>query len=328
MKKWDGYQCGVNLGGWLSQCPHTTEHYETFIVEDDIKNIAKSGADHIRLPIDYNLLQDTSGAFLTDHFRYIDNCITWCRTYQLNMVLDLHKTAGYSFDKGEQESGNFFFNEDNIQQFLNLWKELAHRYGKHQKFLAFELLNEVVDEKDNEPWMKIAKRAVDVIRPYAPTIKIILGSYWNNSVLTVKYIAEPFDENIVYTFHCYEPLIFTHQNAHWMPETIGHFTKYPLSKEEYMRATDGFTGPYHYTDWAICENGFDTKYYERLFQEAISISEKRNVPLYCGEYGVIDQADPVSTDAWLADVRKVFQKYDIGSAVWTYKKLDFGVFIR
>ncbi len=328
MKKWEGYQTGVNLGGWLSQCNHTKEHYDTFIVAEDIAVIAKSGADHVRLPIDYNLLQDKNGEFIQENFKYIDNCVDWCQSNHLNLILDLHKTAGYSFDAGEHESGDFFTDETYIQQFLRLWEALAKRYGKYQNRMAFELLNEVVDEKDNAPWMKIAKRAVDTIRPYAPTIKILLGSYWNNSVLTVKHIADPFDENIVYNFHCYEPLIFTHQNAHWMPEVIGHFTKYPLSKTEYEKATAGFPAPYHFTDWAVGEKGFDTDYYERLFAEAIEIAEKKNVMLYCGEYGVIDQADPVSRDAWLSDIRKVFHKHGIGNAVWTYKKLDFGVFVN
>lgn len=328
MKKWEGYQTGVNLGGWLSQCNHTKEHYDTFIVAEDIAVIAKSGADHVRLPIDYNLLQDKNGEFIQENFKYIDNCVDWCQSNHLNLILDLHKTAGYSFDAGEHESGDFFTDETYIQQFLRLWEALAKRYGKYQNRMAFELLNEVVDEKDNAPWMKIAKRAVDTIRPYAPTIKILLGSYWNNSVLTVKHIADPFDENIVYNFHCYEPLIFTHQNAHWMPEVIGHFTKYPISKAEYEKATAGFPAPYHFTDWAVGENGFDTDYYERLFAEAIEIAEKKNVMLYCGEYGVIDQADPVSRDAWLSDIRKVFHKHGIGNAVWTYKKLDFGVFVN
>lgn len=328
MKKWEGYQTGVNLGGWLSQCNHTKEHYDTFIVAEDIAVIAKSGADHVRLPIDYNLLQDKNGEFIQENFKYIDNCVDWCQSNHLNLILDLHKTAGYSFDAGEHESGDFFTDETYIQQFLRLWEALAKRYGKYQNRMAFELLNEVVDEKDNAPWMKIAKRAVDTIRPYAPTIKILLGSYWNNSVLTVKHITDPFDENIVYNFHCYEPLIFTHQNAHWMPEVIGHFTKYPLSKTEYEKATAGFPAPYHFTDWAVGEKGFDTDYYERLFAEAIEIAEKKNVMLYCGEYGVIDQADPVSRDAWLSDIRKVFHKHGIGNAVWTYKKLDFGVFVN
>ncbi len=328
MQVWKGYQTGINLGGWLSQCVHTEEHYDTFIQEDDIRVIAESGADHIRLPIDYDLLQDKSGEFITSHFSYIDNCVAWCQKYNLNLVLDLHKTAGYSFDVGENESGNFFRDEKYIQQFLRLWEELAKRYGKYDPAIAFELLNEVVDEKDNAPWMEIAKRAVDVIRVHAPNVKILLGSYWNNSVLTVKHIADPFDENIIYNFHCYEPLIFTHQNAHWMPEVQGHFCKYPMTRDEYNAATDGFKKEYHFTDWAIDEHGFDTNYYEKLFAEAIEIANKKNVMLYCGEYGVIDQADPVSKEAWLADIRKVFERHGIGNAVWTYKKLDFGMFVQ
>ena len=326
MQVWNGYRNGVNLGGWLSQCVHTKEHYDTFIRQNDIEKIAASGADHVRLPIDYNLLQDDKGDFIEENFVYIDNCMDWCRKAGLNLVLDLHKTAGYSFDVGEKESGNFFTDEDLIQQFLRLWEALAKRYGKYDPSVAFELLNEVVDEKDNAPWMEIAKRAVDVIRPYAPTVKILLGSYLNNSVLTVKHIADPFDENIVYNFHCYEPLLFTHQNAHWMEETKGHFLKYPISKAEYEAASKDFGFVYHLTDWAIGENGFDTSYYETLFKEAIEIAEQKNVMLYCGEYGVIDQADSVSRDAWLADVREVFHRHNIGSAVWSYKKMDFGVF--
>lgn len=326
MKIWEGYQTGVNLGGWLSQCVHTKEHYDSFIQEEDIKKIADSGADHVRLPIDYNLLQDKNGAFIEEHFSYIDNCLLWCEKNHLNMVLDLHKTCGFSFDTGENESGAFFTDERLIQQFLRLWEELAKRYGAYAPRIAFELLNEVVEEKDNAPWMKIAERAVSVIRPYAPDVKILIGGYHHNSVLTVKDIADPFDENIVYNFHCYEPLLFTHQNAYWMEEIIGHFLKYPVTKAEYEEASAGMCDAYHITDWAIGENGFDTDYYEALFREALAIAEKKNVMLYCGEYGVIDQADPVSRDAWLKDIRYVFHRHHIGNAVWSYKKMDFGVF--
>ena len=33
MKTWNGYQKGVNLGGWLSQCDDTEETYSSFVVE-------------------------------------------------------------------------------------------------------------------------------------------------------------------------------------------------------------------------------------------------------------------------------------------------------
>ena len=39
MKAWKGYEHGINFGGWLSQCPHTTEHYDTFITAEDFRTV-------------------------------------------------------------------------------------------------------------------------------------------------------------------------------------------------------------------------------------------------------------------------------------------------
>lgn len=326
MKKWDGYQNGINLGGWLSQCEHTTKHYDTFIVEADIEKISKAGFDHIRLPIDYNLLQDEKGEFISENFKYIDCCIEWVRKYNLNMVLDLHKTAGYSFDAGENEEG-FFYDDKMIEQFLSLWKELARRYAKNHEFMAFELLNEVVEEADNKPWMKIARQAVKDIREYSTEINILIGSYWNNSVLTVKHIDPPFDSNIVYNFHCYEPLLFTHQGAYWipgMPEDLR--VPYPVDLAEYNEKCDMFGENFHFTNWAIGKDGFNIDYYERLFASAIEYAEKMGVKMYCGEFGVIDRADEQSKKRWFNDINKVFDRHGIGKAVWSYKKMDFGIF--
>ena len=55
MKTWNGFEKGINLGGWLSQWDLTDrEHLETFITEQDIQDIRAMGADHVRLPVDYS----------------------------------------------------------------------------------------------------------------------------------------------------------------------------------------------------------------------------------------------------------------------------------
>ena len=62
MRIFPGFQHGVNLGGWLSQCVATTDaHFNTFIVEADIEQIAAMGFDHVRLPVDYNWIEDEAG---------------------------------------------------------------------------------------------------------------------------------------------------------------------------------------------------------------------------------------------------------------------------
>ena len=322
MKKWNGYQKGVNLGGWLSQAELTKEHCDTFITKSDIENISKIGFDHIRLPIDYELVQDENGNFIESGFAYIQNCIDWCGEFGLNMVLDLHKTAGFVFDDETQTS--FFTSEVLIKRFIALWSEFASRYGKYSSRLAFELLNEVVEESHNAPWMKIAERTVAEIRKNAPEIKILIGSYMNNSVLTVKHIAQPFDENIVYNFHCYDPLLFTHQGAGWIKNMpLNYRIPYPMGKAEFIAESEKNPANICPRSETIPENGFCAEYFENIFREAIETAQERDVMLYCGEYGVIEGTDPQSALNWYNDIHSVLDKYGIGRAIWSYKKMNF-----
>lgn len=326
MRILEKYQNGINIGGWISQCSeYTQEHYLEFITENDILNIRNMGFDHIRVPVDYNVIQDQNGAVIESGLTHIDNCIAWARKYSLNMILDLHKTAGYSFD--EYESSSSFFTDHKLQdQFINLWRELAIRYGQNEDMLAFEILNEIVDTNVVEQWNQIAKRCILTIREFCPTITILLGGVDYNSVNSIKLLEKPLDENIVYNFHCYEPLIFTHQNAHWVKNMIPNYhTTYPKTLEEYQEDTKntGLFYPSPLFDPKIKKMG--KEFFEQLFEEAIRIATERNVPLYCGEFGVIDQAPLKDTLAWYQDIVSIFKKYNIGSAIWNYKQMDFGL---
>ncbi len=67
MRIFEGYQKGVNLGGWLSQADEkTSHHYETFIVKEDIDRIAGWGCYHVPLPIDYIVIDGEDGSMLED----------------------------------------------------------------------------------------------------------------------------------------------------------------------------------------------------------------------------------------------------------------------
>ena len=59
------------------------------------------------------------------------------------------------------------------------------------------------------------------------------------------------------------------------------------------------------------------------FKEAIDYAAKKDVPLYCGEYGVIEYASAEDTKKWYLDIHSVLTKYGIGRALWSYKEMDF-----
>lgn len=302
MTEFKGYKKGVNLGGWLSQCVHTTEHYDTFISEADVKNISSWGADHVRLPIDYNLLEDESGNPIESGFSYIDNAVKWSKAAGLNIILDLHKTAGYSFDKGEGEFG-FFESEPLQERFMKLWERIAARYAVSDGSVSFELLNEVTEQSYNEVWNKLIRSTIERIRKIAPDTYILVGGYWQNSPDAVPDLDAPYDDKVVYNFHCYDPLKFTHQGAYWVEDMD---TSFRMNIEE-------------------CDPSITPEFFMDRFSRAYEAAKKNGTVLYCGEYGVIDLATPEDTVKWFKAINTAFEKLGISRAAWSYKKMDFGI---
>ncbi|OCB90963.1 glycoside hydrolase [Sanghuangporus baumii] len=80
-------------GGGLSQLE---EHYDTFITEEDIAQIAGAGLNWVRLPIPFWAV-DAWGdePFLARTcWKYILRVFRWCRKYGLRIKIDLHTAPG------------------------------------------------------------------------------------------------------------------------------------------------------------------------------------------------------------------------------------------
>lgn len=300
MLKSKGIYKGVNLGGWLSQCDYSEERLNTFITEQDIERIASWGMDHVRIPVDYNILEDNEGGYKEDGFERIEKALEWSEKNGLKVVLDLHKTYGFSFDSGYKEFG-FFESEAYQERFYKLWEQLAQHFGKYSDNVVFEILNEVTDEKYMNDWNRISYECIKRIRAFAPDTLILVGSYHNNSADTVPALAAPYDDKVVYNFHCYEPLKFTHQGATWTAE---------INPEERV---------------AFKDSGTTSEFFREFFASAVETAKKNNTVLYCGEYGVIDVATPEDTVEWFKAINAVFEEYGIARAVWSYKSMNFGI---
>ena len=246
MKQWEGFQHGVNLGGWISQfTAYDPVHFETFITEKDVADVAAMGFDHVRVPVDYNVLEDEAGHILESGFGYLENCRRWCGTHRLRMLIDLHECYGYSFDplKKGMDRRRFFYDEALQARFLALWTELARRFGAYPAQVAFEPLNEVVLPDVAEAWNGLVRRFIETVRPLAPETWLVIGGVCYNHVTSVALLDPPYDGKIVYNFHCYEPHIFTHQGAYWeerMPS--GFRTGYPETPETYRRLSREILG--------------------------------------------------------------------------------------
>lgn len=315
---------GINIGGYLSQCQHSEEHYERFFGELDVRQIRDWGFDHIRLPFDYSVVQDEDGLPIPAGIDRLRQNVLWGQKYGLNVILDLHKASGYDFNfAGDSVQNNLFTSEHLVLKFLSLWKMIATEFGTY-KNVAFELLNEVVETENAGAWNSLIQRSVALIRNITPDTPIIYGGIRWNRADTLKLLDQPIADHIIYTFHFYEPLLFTHQKAHWVENIAMDDVLYPGKMGDFIARSEGLgiQGEAVTSSQAMT---MGPDFIREMIIEAVEAARAVGVPLYCGEFGVIDQAPVEDTLRWFEDTLSVYREYDIGHAIWTYKEKDFGL---
>ena len=329
MKSLQGFMKGVNLGGWISQFDsYDKKHFDSFIREKDIEYIASLGFDHVRVPVDYVLFEEEDGSRKEDGFYYLENCRKWCEKHHLNMLIDLHECYGYSFDplKKDMDRRKFFYDKDLQKRFFDLWRDIAKAFCDYPDQVAFEPLNEVVLQEVADAWNEVATNYIHLMREICPKHVLIIGGVAYNNVMSVPLLNLPVDDRIVYNFHCYEPMVFTHQGAYWVEDMPRDFRiEYPKTLEEYRKAGDALAAD---LAGAVYQDGIGEigeMFFDDIFAPAIQKANDDGVCLYCGEYGVIDQADPEDRLRWMKDIHAAFEKYGIGHALWNYKEKDFGL---
>ncbi|HPT84653.1 MAG TPA: cellulase family glycosylhydrolase [Bacillota bacterium] len=318
MKPLEGYLHGANLGHWLSQYGHrgSEEYWSTYITKKDIARMAEWGIDHVRLPVDYMFFEtDDEKPMVYDESRlaYIDNTIEWCGEYGINLILDLHHAPGFVFLGGEKN--DLFTNEKNRARFLAIWRMFAKRYSGIGDRLIFELLNELVWE-NSDSWNELWPEACEVIWKESPHRRIIVGGNHFNSASELKNLKVTPDERIIYNFHFYEPIWFTHQSAPWVDflRDYKRQIEYPFRPADHAEFRDGAIVR-AYSGYEVV----DKKYLEDRLKPVDKFIEETGKTVYCGEYGVFFVAPRESAIRWLNDVSTLLKERGIGRAVWSYR---------
>lgn len=323
----DTLRKGINLGGWLSQYRvYDAGHFKTFIQYDDIQRIAGWGFDHIRLPVDYPVIEDEKHprTYLQNGFDYVHACLDWCDRAGLRVIFDLHKAPGYAMDA--QDTNQLEDSPDCQNRLIDLWEAITREFlSIDRDLLAFEILNEV-NFRSSERWNDLVEQVIQRIRPMDAGRLILIGGNHFNSVDALSEMRIIPDANILYKFHFYLPFSVTHQKAYWV-EGLQKFDR----SVEYPGAALGlktFLAKYPEYCNSLGEDVdvlFDRAYLAKRMEPAAEFSKIHHQPVHCGEFGVIDRASLQTRKNWIRDCIAVFHKNGIGHAYWSYKNMDFGV---
>ncbi len=326
---WPGFSHGMGIGGWLTNYKRFNvlpddkrllitvgdlEHFDTYITEADVANIASMGADHIRLGFDQIVLEEAPGRYRERTFRKIDEFADWCAKYGINLVLNLHKAVGNYCDIEEKVQ---LLDDESLQRrFLDLWLEIERRYHDRPA-IAFELLNEVRNV-DPAKWNSLADRAIRALRARNRDRWIVVGSTCWNSAATLKDLKIWDDPRVVYTFHMYAPFEFTHQRGVLMAATLAYnrAMSYPTTDVERYRDYHRFHGnPNAYEGVTAIDKDFLKSCLKGAHDFVLAHPDKI---LWNGEFGTIRHADPACRLAYMRDVISICREWGIPYCAWNY----------
>jgi endoglucanase len=305
---------GVSFS-WLEQTWNKDVLAENKVTDADLLLLKQLGFKSIRLPVAFEYYENEH---IADEqiFSHIDNIVKQCRLYGFKLIIDYHN--------GNFNENNFL---DETKTIVNLWLKLAKRYKNVSgDDLFFEIYNEP-PHMDPQIWKDAAYNIVTAIRKVDVNRTLIVGASNYNSIYELSRFVRLADENIIYTFHFYEPFLFTHQGAEWAGDqesTVGvpfpyYAEKFPIINPK-AKNTDGEK---NYNEYPIDGNEQSVK--DKL-QIIKNWGEKYDVPLLCGEYGVYNKyADQDSRCRYIKTVRQTLKTLNIPGMLWDYDG-NFSIF--
>lgn len=198
--------------------------------EDDFKRVSDLGMNVVRFYLNYKTFEDdnTPYVYKESGWKWLDQNIEWAKKNNVHLILNMHVPQGGFQSQGE---GIKLWEDKNLQsRFTKLWKAIANRYSKEPIIAGYDLLNEPGVTESKEQWQALAQKTVNSIRTVDKNHAIIIERV-NSIAKSWTAIDDDFnffkidDNNIVYTFHFYDPIEYTHQNTAWT--TLGDGGKYP-----------------------------------------------------------------------------------------------------
>ncbi len=307
---------GFNLAGWLEATSAQQVQFTRFTRQDFI-NIKNLGCDHIRLPIHLFNMSETTPDYAIDPllFFFLDQIIDWAEELQLHLILDNH-----SFDVNMNTSPTI------LDQLISVWQQVAARYRDRSQLIYYEVLNEPHGIDDNT-WNSMQQSVIDAIRSIDRAHTIIVGPAGWNSYTNLQYMPSYADSNLIYTFHFYDPFLFTHQGASWVNPPLDiagvPFPYDPLRMPALPNKLKGtwIEGIY---------NGYKTNgtygWVKSQLDIAVAFKNSRKVPLWCGEFGAfIPNSSTADRARWLELVRTHLEQNGIAWSMWEYAD-GFGIF--
>jgi endoglucanase len=268
---------GVNLTNWFQE-DNIRKVQFTKYTKQDFSDIKSLGFDVIRLPINLHFMTDGAPDYTLDpiFLLLLDQVVDWAEELEIHLILDNH-----TFD-------NTVDTDPAVEiPLLKVWSQMAGHFRERSEYLYYEVLNEPHGISDSQ-WNSIQADVVEEIRKSDTKHYIVVGPAGWNSYNNLDNMPEYEDEKLIYTFHFYDPFLFTHQGASWVDPSMEEVKDipFPYDAENMPGVPEIYVGTWIGSSYSSYPVDGTMKKMKELLQMAVEFRSQRSVPVYCGEFGV------------------------------------------
>lgn len=308
---------GVNLTGWFQAGSVRQIQFNRYS-RKDFENIKSLGCDVIRLPINLHFMTNGQPEYRIDplFFDFLDQVVTWAEDLNLFLILDNH-----TFDPAANT-------DPNIGSILEkVWLQMALHFKDRSQYILYEVLNEPHGIAD-QLWNTIQLSVINKIRSVDTRHTIVVGPASWNSYNNLVNLPRYTDSNLLYTFHFYDPFLFTHQGATWVDPSMASLAgvPFPYLPDSMPVLPASLSDTWVGDAFRNYRNDGTVLKVKQLIDIAIRFRTERNVPVFCGEFGVyIPNSHNNHRVYWYEVVRKYLEEKQIAWTSWDYHG-GFGLF--
>ncbi len=305
---------GINIS-WLEQTWDAQALDRRPVGAADLALIKKLGFNSVRLPVAFKYYEKDKVA-TAKLFKNIDQVWGWCKCNKLKLIIDYHYgTLADSNHTAETKA------------IINTWSRLAKLYRNiSANDLYFEIYNEP-PPMDPQLWKDAAYNIVTAIRKIDKGRTLLVGASNYNSIYELSRMVRLSDENIIYTFHFYEPFFFTHQGAAWVGDQVSTTgVPFPYSVEKFPAIAPKAKGTWGETNYYQYRTDGNEGSIRDKMQIVKNWAAKYYVPILCSEYGVYNKyADADSRCRYIKAVNQTLNGLQIPGILWEYNG-NFSIF--
>ncbi len=298
---------GVNLSLLEHYWDNPNDLLKTNIVLK-LNEIKSAGFSSVRVPVAFDLfLRSGSTNLRTDLIDKLGEAYNTCHDLDMRMIITYHY--------GKLTNENGYSERDKI---LWIWKQIQNKFlGMGYDDLFFELYNEPTIDRNY--WKRDITYIVNGLRYEDKNRFYIIGGTNYNNVDELLELGKLDDDKLFYTFHFYDPYIFTHQGAQWTKEK-SYITgiPYPYKRRKMPKMPTEARGTLVETNFLQYPNEANKDFiYNRLRLIAYNC-KKKNMPIICTETGVINLVPENYRCNYLEDITSILYKLDIPTHLWDY----------